>query len=124
MEKTYDVCNSKEERKMLLGFISSCEEILIAAARDLAVLTRYDIKANFIVKLSKACESLQKICTTAHHDQNKHKIIRETCRHLLMGIGNICHRAQQIQDHALRKEVYDRFRLKMNYWWQSLASVY
>lgn len=124
MEKMQNICNNLEEGKVLEKFISSCEEILITAARDLAVLTNYDIKANFIVNLSQECERLQKICTAPYKESKKQKIIREACRQLLIGIGNICHRAKQIQDKPLRHDVYDKFSLKMNYWWQRLACVY
>lgn len=124
MKEQLDVCKQDNESKILLRFISSCEEMLITAARDLAVLTKYDIDAHFIVNLSQKCEALQTVCTSSISGIKKQEKIRELSRHLLIGIGNICYRVKQIQDKPIRYETYDKFSLKLNYWWHSLASIY
>ena len=107
--------------KQLQRFSKYCELILITAARDLAILTQHDIQANFIVSLSQQAESLHNIYQSNKGEQEKLREIRNVCRELLLGIGNICHRAHQLKDKPLRHSIYDRFRLQFDYWWQSLA---
>ena len=105
-------------------FLRACEQLLITAARDLAVLNQYDIKAQLIVSLSLICESLQRIKGRESLKTAEINHIRESCRELLLGLGGICHRVRQIEGQNLRREEYDSFELKMNYWWQSLGSLH
>ncbi|MEM8887672.1 MAG: hypothetical protein AAGD28_06765 [Bacteroidota bacterium] len=115
----------EEQVKKELGqFLVSCEELLITAARDLAVLNQYDVKAHVIVSLSLVCEGLQRLRLKKSWQVGEINHIRESCRELLLGLGGICHRVRQIEGQNVRREVYDRFELKMNYWWQSLGSLH
>ena len=110
-------------KKELGLFLASCEELLITAARDLAVLNQYDVKAHLIVSLSLICEGLQRLREKEHWQVEEINHIRESCRELLLGLGGICHRVRQIDGQNVRRASYDRFELKMNYWWQSLGSL-
>lgn len=104
-------------------FVQSCEELLVAAARDLAVLNKHDIKARRIVSLSQACESLQQLAHTHTQDPQHKQKIGGLCRELLIGIGNICSRAKQIKDHSLRRPTYERFHTNMDHWWRNLGTI-
>ena len=105
-------------------FLTACEQLLITAARDLAVLNQYDVKAQLIVSLSLICEGLRRIKGREGLKNAEINHIRESCRELLLGLGGICHRVRQIEGQNLRREAYDSFELKMNYWWQSLGSLH
>ncbi len=111
-------------KKELDHFLRECEQLLITSARDLAVLNQYDIKAQFIVSLSLICESLQRIKRRENWQSSEINHVRESCRELLLGLGGICHRVRQIEGQQLRREAYDKFELKMNYWWQSLGALH
>lgn len=114
--------HTKEDfRNKISHFVQSCEELLIAAARDLAVLNKYDIGAKRIVSLSQACESLAQLTHTK--DAHSKQKIGHLCRELLLGIGNICSRAKLIKDSSLRRPVYERFHTNMDQWWRNLGTM-
>lgn len=104
-------------------FVQSCEELLITAARDLAILTKHDIRAKRIVSLSQACESLLRLAHTQSPDSQRKREIGGLCRELLLGIGNICSRAKQIKDTSIRRPDYERFHTNMDHWWRNLGTI-
>ncbi|MEL6256778.1 MAG: hypothetical protein AAFR87_32560 [Bacteroidota bacterium] len=123
----YVLAELKREEQVKIeldNFLKASEQLLITAARDLAVLTQYDVKAQLIVSLSLICEGLQRTKRRDKWQTAEINHIRESCRELLLGLGGICHRVRQIEGQSLRREEYDRFELKLNYWWQSLGSIH
>lgn len=125
--KSQLVPSSRKEpnlKKELDFFLTSCEQLLIRAARDLASLRKYDIKANLIVSLSLSCEKLQRLNRLPKLEKEDYLHIGELCRDLLLGLENICHRAKQIDENQIKKREYDLFRLKLNYWWQILGTKF
>ena len=106
----------------LRKFIGDCNSILVAAASDLASFSQYDIEAGYIVTLSKKAEMLENIAasnTGLKMDMAKISILS---RELLLGIGKICHQAQQLADLPLNHQKYTEFQSKFDQWWLSWAS--
>ena len=124
MEMIYQAPPKTRTSKDLSHFINSCEDTLITAARDLATLTQYGIQASFIVNLSKTCESIQQLSHSNVLYKEKLTEVRTMCQDLLIGIGDICHKAKQIEDKPIRRKVYEKFLQKIHLWWEDIASIH
>ena len=110
-------------RHKIILFLRSCEELLITAARDLAVLTQHDIQARRIVSLSETREALQDLIQNQPANPHNKRKIGSLYRELLVGAGNICARVKLIKDNSLRRPVYERFQLNMDDWWRNLGTI-
>lgn len=101
--------------------INSCEEMLVLAARDLAVLTKLGIHASDIVALAHTCESLQQIsCEEPGARSNKQQYL-QLKEHLLNGIYRICKRAIRVKDRSLRRGRYKAFMQEINRYLQDFS---
>ncbi|MEM7371815.1 MAG: hypothetical protein AAF587_24580 [Bacteroidota bacterium] len=96
------------------AFLQSCESLLITAARDLAILTRHGIGARKIVDLSERCEDLELLIQTPRRKEKKR--IARLFRELMIGMGEMCKRVDQITQHSIQKIEYRRFATKIEEW--------
>ena len=106
----------------LIEFVNYCNLILVAAAGDLASFSQYSIEASYIVTLSQKTEMLEKITGSCVDIELEMAKISLLSRELLLGIGKICHLAQQLDHVLLNHQAYDQFRSKFDQWWLTWAS--
>ena len=108
--------------KDIQSFIRHCNLVLIASARDLAILTQHNIDAGYIVSLSQKAETLEKLSDLDEESADNLSHTRKLVQELLIGIGKICHKVENLDKLPLRHRIYDRFRSKFEYWWLTWAS--
>lgn len=101
--------------------IHSCEEMLVLAARDLAVLTKHGIHASDIVALAHTCESLQKMPNEEVSCRQRRQQYLQLKEHLLNGIYRICKRAIRVKDRSLRRARYKAFIQEINLYLQGFS---
>ena len=103
----------------LKDFVSNCNSILVAAASDLASFSQNNVnlEASYIVALSQKAESLENIDPAL--DMPKISLLS---RELLLGLGKICHMAQELDQLSINHQVYTQFRSKFDHWWLLWAS--
>ncbi len=101
--------------------LNSCEEMLVLAARDLAVLTKIGIHASDIVDLAHTYESLQEISSEESGSNSNKQQYLQLKEHLLNGIYRICKRAIQVKDQSLRRYRYKAFITETKNYLQGFA---
>lgn len=113
--------NDSVGKSICKRLINSCEEMLVLAARDLAVLTKTGIHASDIVALAHTCESLQKISSEEPSSNPNKQQYQQLKEHLLNGIYRICKRAIRVKDQSLRRGRYKAFMQEINTYLQGLS---
>ena len=82
--------------KRLQEFVDFCENTLVHAARDLAILTKHGIRATEIVKLATLNELLEKLINDIKKPGKAYTKINSLIHELSTGMISMCKTASQI----------------------------
>ena len=112
-------------KKELVRFTQLCEEVLVAATQDLAVLVNHQVKASKIVSLSLKIESIQQLAeATPPENVGKLSRLRSLSEELLSGVKWICQIAQQVARKAATLRDYSQFWRYLTHWPERLHALW